>query len=79
MSIKFILIPIFVIFLSFGIIKSAEVPYDICYGIRFGYLAHPDPQRCTEYIICFYQEPYVFSCAYPGHIFYLPYTYCVKG
>ncbi|CAG9811757.1 unnamed protein product [Chironomus riparius] len=79
MAIKIILVPILVIFLSFGNIESAEVNPDICKGNNFGFLAHPDPQRCTEYIICFFEEPYFFTCAYPDQIFFLPYTYCVKG
>ncbi|KAL7014685.1 hypothetical protein ACKWTF_016065 [Chironomus riparius] len=79
MAIKIILVPILVIFLSFGNIESVKVDPDICKGINFGFLAHPDPQRCTEYIICFNEEPYFFTCAYPDQIFFLPYTYCVKG
>lgn len=75
---KQILVTFLVIFLFCGI-KSAEIPDDICDGITFGYLAHPDPTRCTEYIICLFEEHHLFNCSQPGHIFYLPYTYCVRG
>ena len=76
---KTTLILFFVTVILFCGTKSSEILDNICEGFDFGYLSHPDPERCTEYIICLHGEYHLQNCACPGYIFHLPYRYCVKG
>ena len=76
---KYFLVPFLISIIFLCGIKNFEIPENICEGIDFGYLSHPDPQRCTEYIVCLRGEYHLFVCAYPGYIFYLLVRHCVRG
>jgi hypothetical protein len=62
--------------LAFG---RCEVPYDVCEGVTIGFLPHPDPRNCVEFILCVLEEPTVFPCERANEIFYPPVGNCVPG
>lgn len=70
---------IFILSLAINKIENVDIPNDICRGIDQGFLAHPDPRRCTEFIICIFENPFVFNCTRPNEIFYPPSRDCVAG
>ena len=48
---------------------------NLCEGIEFGFLAHPDD--CTKFIMCQSGSQSVFNCDYPKEVFYE--GSCVEG
>lgn len=80
MCVKFIL-KIFILFLAFEAIENTamDIPSDFCKGIEFEVFAHPDPKRCVDYVICFFEIPFITSCLRQNEIFYQRVSDCVPG
>jgi hypothetical protein len=73
---KFTFLLIFVIFCG---VASTNLPDDICEGIFFAFLPHPDPMQCTLYVLCLFEESTLLNCTHPGLIFYPPAENCLPG
>ena len=61
------------------VVDSVDIPSDYCKGIEQGVLPHPDPTRCTEFVLCFYETINVLNCTRPNEIFYPPAEDCLPG
>ena len=66
------------IWMIFGA-SCVDIPSEICSGISQGMISHPDPTRCTEFILCFLGTAHLQRCLRPNEIFHQPAQDCVPG
>ncbi|KAL7014687.1 hypothetical protein ACKWTF_016067 [Chironomus riparius] len=59
--------------------NCVDIPSDYCRGLNGVMLAHPDPTRCTEFVLCLFENPIVRQCLRSNEIFYQPAQDCVLG
>ncbi|KAG5666844.1 hypothetical protein PVAND_014854 [Polypedilum vanderplanki] len=69
----------FILIFSFFSLIYCEIPEDYCKDIQVGFLPHPDPNNCVEFILCVLERPEVFRCERENEIFYPPVNNCVPG
>ena len=68
----------FLLLVLFGV-NCVDIPSDYCTGLNGVMLPHPDPTRCTEFVLCLFGNPIVRQCLRLNEIFYPPAQDCVLG
>ncbi|XP_070495179.1 mucin-2-like [Chironomus tepperi] len=61
------------------VVDCVDIPSDYCAGIEDGFLPHPDPTRCTEFVLCFFGTAYLMHCERQNTIFYPSARDCLPG